>query len=62
MKTPSPSRSTMTAFFADAGTVNDSIRAGQYAGYILNSITHFAAESAVDETLTFINTKLQVIG
>lgn len=48
--------------FADAGTVNDGIRAGQYAGYILNSITHFAAESAVDETLTFINTKLQVIG
>ena len=46
--------------FADAGVVNDGIRAGQYAGWILNSITHFATESAVDETLTFINTALKV--
>ena len=46
--------------FADAGQVNDGIRVGQYAGWILNSMSQFAAESAVDETLTFINSTLQV--
>ena len=48
--------------FADAGEVSDGIRVGQYAGWILNSMSQFAAESAVDETLTFINTTLQIQG
>ncbi len=48
--------------FADAGEVNDGIRAGQYSGYILNSLSQFATEGVVDETLTFINSKLQIIG
>lgn len=46
--------------FADAGEVNDGIRVGQYAGWILNSMSQFAAESAVDETLTFVSTTLKV--
>lgn len=46
--------------FADAGEVNDGVRVGQYAGWVLNSMSHFAAESAVDETLTFLSTTLQV--
>lgn len=46
--------------FADAGEINDGIRVGQYAGWVLNSMSQFAAESAVDETLTFINTTLMV--
>ena len=47
--------------FADAGEINDGVRVGQYAGWILNSMSQFAAESAVDETLTFINTTLKVV-
>ena len=48
--------------FADAGEVNDGIRTGQYAGWIINSMAQFATEGAVDETLTFINSTLQVLG
>ena len=48
--------------FADAGEINDGVRVGQYAGWVLNSMSQFAAESAVDETLTFINTTLMVRG
>lgn len=48
--------------FSDAGEINDGIRAGQYSGYIMNSLSTFATEGVVDETLTFINSKLQIIG
>ena len=48
--------------FADAGEVNDGIRTGQYAGWIVNSMAQFATEGVVDETLTFINSTLQVLG
>lgn len=48
--------------FADAGEINDGVRVGQYAGWILNSMTQFAYESPVDETLTFVTSTLKVIG
>ena len=48
--------------FADAGVVNDGVRVGQYTGWILNSLSQFATESPVDETLTFVKTNLKVIG
>ncbi len=46
--------------FADAGEVNDGVRVGQYAGWVLNSMTQFATEGAVDETLTFLSSTLKV--
>lgn len=48
--------------FADAGKVNDGIRVGQYTGWILDSLSQFATEGPVDETLTFVKTNLKIIG
>ena len=48
--------------FADAGEVNDGVRVGQYTGWILNSLSQFASENPVDETLTFVKTNLKVMG
>lgn len=48
--------------FADAGEVNDGVRVGQYAGWVLNSMTQFATEGVVDETLTFLSSTLKVRG
>ncbi len=48
--------------FADAGQTDDGVRAGQYAGWILNSLCQFAAEDPVDETLTFVKTNLKIMG
>lgn len=47
--------------FADAGEINDGVRVGQYTGWILNSLSQFAAEGPVDATLTFVKTNLKVI-
>lgn len=49
-----------TGVYADAGEIGDGVRVGQYAGWMFNSMTQFAAEDAVDETLTFIRSTLQV--
>ena len=46
--------------FADAGEVNDGVRVGQYAGWVLNSMSQFATEGPVDETLTFLSNTLQI--
>ena len=45
---------------ADAGEINDGVRVGKYAGWILNAMTQFATEGVVDETLTFLSTTLKV--
>ena len=47
--------------FADAGEINDGVRVGQYTGWILNSLSQFATEGPVDETLTFVKTNLKVM-
>ena len=49
-----------TGVYADAGDIGDGIRVGQYAGWMFNSMTQFSAEDAIDETLTFIRSTLQV--
>lgn len=49
-----------TGVYADAGEIGDGVRVGQYAGWMFNSMTQFAAEDAIDETLTFIRSTLQV--
>ena len=48
--------------YADAGGENDGVRVGQYAGMVLNSMTNFAAENVVDQSLTFLDTTLMVQG
>lgn len=48
--------------FADAGETEDGVRVGQFPGYVMNPLTTFASEGAVDESLTFIDTTLKVFG
>lgn len=59
-ETPTPVVVNDNGVFADAGGINDGVRVGQYAGWVLNSMAQFATEGAVDETLTFLSSTLKV--
>lgn len=47
--------------YADAGTAGDGVRVGKYIGFPVSSMTQFAAEDAIDGTLTYLQAHLKIV-